>query len=111
MHYESKVIELTNQRRALALDEDYISLLENELSHIYYVRNYVASQEFIIVSETILDRLPESCRPITCVFLQPNFHVLRRFKTEILQHLTESGQIAHFYRLFNCSISSFFDSL
>jgi len=111
MHYESNVIELTKQRRALALDEDYISLLDNGLSHIYYVRNYVASQEFIIVSETILNRLPENCRPITCVFLQPNFHVIRRFKHEILQHVIESDQLAHFYRLFNCSISRFFDAL
>ncbi|EWS96485.1 hypothetical protein BG00_16020 [Pseudoalteromonas sp. SCSIO_11900] len=111
MNTNLKLIELTQQQPSIANDEDYIALYESGTDYIYYVRNYVMSQEFIVVSVRIFELLPEEHRPITSVFVRSNFYVIRRFKRLIREHLLQSGQLQHFQHLFDCSVSEFFDSL
>ncbi|MEJ6498310.1 hypothetical protein [Pseudoalteromonas lipolytica] len=41
----SNVVELFQKRPAVANDEEYIALYEQNDGYIYYVRNYVAQQE------------------------------------------------------------------
>lgn len=110
MNTNLKSIELTQQQPSIANDEDYIALYESGTDYIYYVRNYVMSQEFIVVSKGIFELLPEEHRPITSVFVRSNFYVIRRFKRLIREHLLQSGQLQHFYHLFNCSIADFFEN-
>ena len=111
MNTNLKSIELTQQQPSIANDEDYIAFYENGADYIYYVRNYVMSQEFIVLSSGMLELLPEEHRPITNVFVRSNFYVLRRFKRFIREHVLQSGQLRHFQHLFDCSVSEFFDSL
>lgn len=110
MNTNLKSIDLTQQQPSIANDEDYIALYESGTDYIYYVRNYVMSQEFIVVSKGIFELLPEEHRPITSVFVRSNFYVIRRFKRLIREHLLQSGQLQHFYHLFNCSIADFFEN-
>ena len=42
----SNVVELFQKRSAVADDEEYIALYEQNDGYIYYVRNYVAHLEF-----------------------------------------------------------------
>lgn len=111
MNTNLKSIDLTQQQPSIANDEDYIALYESGTDYIYYVRNYVMSQEFIVVSKGIFELLPEEHRPITSVFVRSNFYVIRRFKRLIREHFLQSGQLQHFQHLFDCSVSEFFDSL
>lgn len=105
-----RTIEPT-QQPTIANEEDYIALYESCSDYIYYVRNYVMSQEFIVLSSGLFELLPYEHRPITNVVVQSNFHVLRKFKSHIRDHVLRSGQLKHFYHLFDCSIGEFFDSL
>ena len=70
MNTNLKSIELTQQQPSIAYDEDYIALYERGTDSIYYVRNYVMSQEFIVLSSGMFELLPEEHRPITNVFVQ-----------------------------------------
>ena len=111
MNTNLKSIELTQQQPSIAYDEDYIAFYERGTDYIYYVRNYVMSQEFIVVSAGIFELLPEEHRPITNVFVRSNFYVLRQFKSLVREHVLQSGQLQHFYHLFDCSIADFFENL
>ncbi len=111
MNTNLKSIELTEQQPSIASDEDYIALYEKGTEYIYYVRNYVMSQEFIVLSAGMFELLPEEHRPITNVFVQSNFYVIKQFKSQIRQHLLQTGQLQHFYHLFDCSITDFFERL
>ena len=111
MNTESNVIELFGYRPPIYNDEDFLTLLDNGVDKIVYVRNYVCSQEFIVASNSIVGRLPAELKPVTNVFVTANFHVLRRFKHDIRQYILEPGQLSHFYYLFDSSMTDFFDSL
>lgn len=111
MNTNLKSIELTQQQPSIAYDEDYIALYERGTDYIYYVRNYVMSQEFIVLSSGMFELLPEEHRPITNVFVQSNFYVLMQFKSLVREHVLQSGQLQHFYHLFDCSIADFFENL
>ena len=101
-----------NQRtRSIADDEDYITLLKVNGDSIYYVRNYIAAVEFIVLSEKFIEELPNELRPCTNILVQSNFYVIREFKNQIKRHLLQSDQLRHFNYLFNCSVSDFFEEL
>lgn len=111
MKIESNVVELFAHRPPVYNDEDFLTLLENGTDQIVYVRNYVTSQEFIVASNSVINRLPLELRPITNVFVTSSFHALRQFKNDIRQYILQSNQLSHFYYLFNSSMTDFFDSL
>ncbi|MGQ8366591.1 hypothetical protein [Glaciecola sp. 1036] len=111
MNIESNVTELFGSQPAIANDEDFLVLLDNDEDYICYVRNYVSSFEFIVVSNSIMRRLPKELQPITNVFVPSSFHALRQFKGDIRQYILQSNQLSHFYYLFNSSMTDFFDSL
>lgn len=111
MNTNLRTIELTQQQPCIANEEDYITLFESDEDYIYYVRNYVMSQEFIVLSAGMIKQLPEEYRPITNVFVQSNFYVIKQFKGQIRQHLLQTGKLQHFYHLFDCSITEFFERL
>lgn len=111
MNIESNVVELFGHRPPIYNDEDFLTLLDNGIDHIVYVRNYVTSQEFIVASNSVINRLPTELRPTTNVFVTSSFHALRQFKDDIRRHVLESGQLSHFYYLFDNGIADFFDSL
>ncbi|WP_105190034.1 MULTISPECIES: hypothetical protein [unclassified Pseudoalteromonas] len=106
----SNVIELFQERRKIANDEDFIALLEDGEHCIYYVRNYIAQAEFIVVSEQVLQSLPSELRPITNVFLPVHFFALKQYTSQIQKHVLESGQMAHYYYLFNAPVHTLFES-
>lgn len=113
MNNQSNIIELFGHRRCIADDEDFLVLLDRGHDYICYVRNYVAATEFIVVSNSIVSKLPEDLRPVSNVFVQSHFHALRQFKEEVRRFLTSESEngLGLFYYFFNCSISAFFDSL
>ena len=113
MNIESNnnVVELFNSTPPICQDEDFLTLLDNGIDHIVYVRNYVSSQEFVVASNSVINRLPTELRPTTNVFATSSFHALRQFKDDIRQYVLESGQLSHFYYLFDNGIADFFDSL
>ncbi len=111
MNIYLKSIELKEQQPSIANDEDYIALYENGADYIYYVRNYVMSQEFIVVSAGMFELLPLEHRPITNVFVRSNFYVLRRYKRLIREHVLQSGQLLQFQHLFDCSVAEFFENI
>lgn len=49
-------------KRCISDDEDYIALYENEDSYIYYVRNYAAQTEFLLLSLDLMMSLDERFR-------------------------------------------------
>ncbi|MBS3796357.1 hypothetical protein [Pseudoalteromonas sp. BDTF-M6] len=106
----TNVIELIQERPALSNDEDFIALLEEGDECIYYVRNYIAQAEFIVVSEQVLQRLPSKLRPITNVFLPGHFFALKQYTSQIQNYVLKSGQMAHYYYLFNAPIKTLFES-
>lgn len=114
MNIESNnnVVELFSNRPPICQDEDFLTLLEDGDDYIVYVRNYVTSQEVILVSNSIMNRLPVDLRPISNVLFVSNFHVIRQFKSEIRQYilLESSYSLSHFYHFFG-SMTDFFDSL
>lgn len=110
MNDQANVVELFSKPRPTSNDEDFLVLLDTGDDYICYVRNYVASQECILVSNSILNQLPESLRPVTNVCFPINFSVLSRFEEAIRQFLFESNQMGHFSYLFNCSVRTFFES-
>ena len=107
----SNVVELFQKRPAVANDEEYIALYEQNNDYIYYVRNYVAQQEFIVVSDSFIQALPEEMRPATNVFFSCNFYLLKQFKRDVQSHIQNTGQFLYFYHLFDKSVNAFFDSL
>jgi len=100
MNTQSNVVELFSKCPPISYDEDFLVLLDNGNDYICYVRNYVASQEFIVVSASILDRLPHELRPVTNIFVTSNFHALSQFKFDIQQYILESEQLSHYCHLF-----------
>ncbi|WP_217874325.1 hypothetical protein [Pseudoalteromonas shioyasakiensis] len=107
----SNVVELFQKRPAVANDEECIALYEQNNDYIYYVRNYVAQQEFIVVSDSFIQALPEEMRPATNVFFSCNFCLLKQFKQLVQSHILNTGQFLYFYHLFDKSVNAFFDSL
>ena len=111
MYLETNVVELYSKSVPLANDEDFIVLLDRDDDYICYVRNYVASTEFIVVSDSITQKLPFDMRPVTNVFLLTNFHVLKRFKNAIKNHVaSDSALLRQFRYLFHCGIDELFNS-
>ncbi|GFD79561.1 hypothetical protein KUL118_24230 [Tenacibaculum sp. KUL118] len=92
-------------------DEDCIALYENNDSYIYYVRNYVSQTEFIIISHTLMDTLPEEAKTLTGVYVTMHFGVLKYFQDEVTHHVMTKGLLAHFHYLFNCTVSRFIEQL
>ena len=111
MNPQTNIVELFGYQPPIAYDEDFLTLLDRGEDYICYVRNYISSQEFIVVSPSILERLPEELKPITNVFVPSSFHALRQFKADIRQYVLDSGQLSHFYHLFSSSMTDFFKSL
>ncbi|WP_199525200.1 hypothetical protein [Pseudoalteromonas sp. bablab_jr011] len=60
MNTESNVIELFGHRPPICNDEDFLTLLDNGVDKIVYVRNYVCSQEFIVASNSIVGGIKAS---------------------------------------------------
>lgn len=92
-------------------DEDCISLYENEDEYIYYVRNYIAQTEFVIISPAMLIALPEQMRTVAGVYLPLHFNALKTFQAEITHYVLCNGQLPHFHHLFDCTLSAFFEKL
>jgi hypothetical protein len=91
-------------------EEEIIELYKNNNSFIRFVRDY-KQQEYIEVSNDILLMLFEENRPLESYIFSSNFHLLKRYKSQIKQHILETNQLRYFYRLFGTSMSKFFDSL
>ena len=109
---DMKYLSLVEQpKHCFSDDEDCISLYENKGDYIYYVRNYAAQTEFVIISPALLVKLPEQKRTNTGVYLPIYFKALKIFQAEITQHVLCKGQLAHFHHLFNCTVSAFFEKL
>lgn len=98
-------------KRCFSDDEDYITLYENEDSYIYYVRNYAAQTEFLLLSLDLMMSLDEKFRTVAGVYFTPHFSVLKHFESEVTQHVLESAALPHFHYLFNCSVSKFIMTL
>ena len=67
------------QKHCISDDEDYIALYENEGSYIYYVRNYAAQTEFLLLSMDLVMSLDEKFRTVAGVYFTPHFSVLKHF--------------------------------
>lgn len=113
MNIESNnVVELFDNCPPICQDEDFLTLLEDGEDYIVYVRNYVTSQEVILVSNSIMNRLPRDLRPMTNVLFVCNFHVLRQFESEIRQYvLLESNSLNLFYHFFGCGLTDFWKTI
>ena len=98
-------------KRCFSDDEDYIALYENEDSYIYYVRNYAAQTEFLLLSLDLMMTLNERYWTVAGVYFTPHFSVLKHFESEVTQHVLESAALPHFHYLFNCSVSKFIKRL
>ncbi len=98
-------------KRCISDDEDYIALYEHEGSYIYYVRNYAAQTEYLLLSMDLVMALDEKLRTVAGVYFTPNFSVLKRFESEVTQHVLTSALLPHFHYLFNCTISRFIEQL
>ncbi len=92
-------------------DEDYLVMYERGSSYIYYVRNYEVQLEYILISEDLMNLMPEEVRPFTNVYLRPYFAAIKQFEEIIRSYLLLGGLLKHFNHLFNCSISQFFERL
>lgn len=111
MSLNTNVIELFAKRPAISNDEDLIVMYEHGDDLIYYVRNYVTNQEFLVLSNSLLQQLPEQLKPLSNVVVQCNFYIIKQFENEIRNYVLQSNQLAHFYHLFNCGVSHFINSL
>lgn len=98
-------------KHCISDDEDHIALYENEGSFIYYVRNYAAQTEFLLLSMDLVMTLDEKCRTVAGVYFTPHFSVLKHFESEVTQHVLTSALLPHFHYLFNCSVSKFIKGL
>ena len=98
-------------KRCISDDEDYIALYENEGSYIYYVRNYAAQTEFLLLSMDLVMSLDDKFRTVAGVYFTPHFSVLKHFESEVTQHVLTSALLPHFHYLFNCSVSKFIMTL
>lgn len=98
-------------KRYFSDDEDYITLYENEDSYIYYVRNYQAQTEFLLVSVDLMMSLDEKYRTVSGVYLKPYFSVLRQFQGKVIKHVLCNALLGHFHHLFDCSVSELFHKL
>ncbi len=98
-------------KRCISDDEDYIALYEHEGSYIYYVRNYAAQTEFLLLSMDLVMALDEKLRTVAGVYFTPNFSILKHFESEVTQHVLTSALLPHFHYLFNCSVSKFIKRL
>lgn len=98
-------------KRCFSDDEDYIALYENEGSYIYYVRNYAAQTEFLLLSMDLVMSLDDKFRTVAGVYFTPHFSVLKHFESEVTQHVLTSALLPHFHYLFNCSVSKFIMTL
>lgn len=97
--------------RHISDDEDYIALYDDGTSYIYYIRNYEAQTEFLLLSSDLIQMLPEGQRALTGVYLKMYFTVLKTFKDEILGYLDRHNRRIHFYHLFDCQPADFIDML
>tara|TARA_B100002049_G_scaffold234091_1_gene215920 strand:+ start:391 stop:717 length:327 start_codon:yes stop_codon:yes gene_type:complete len=95
----------------LSDDEDCIELYENANSYIYYVRNYAAQSEFVIISPNLILTLPEEVRSLAGVYFTIHFGVLKYFQDEVTHHVMTKGLLPHFHYLFNCTVSRFIEQL
>ncbi len=114
MNIESNnnVVELFSTPPPICQDEDFLTLLEDGDDYIVYVRNYTASQEVILISNSIMNRLPVELRPMTNVLFACNFHILRRFEAEIRQYvLLESNSLSLFFQFFGCGLKDFWKTI
>ena len=99
------------QKHCISDDEDYIALFESEGSYIYYVRNYAAQTEFLLLSMDLMMALDERYRTVAGVYFTPHFSILKHFESEITHHVLTSALLPHFHHLFNCSVSKFIKRL
>ncbi len=104
-------VELGSETPSVVIEEDCIPLLINGEDIIFFIRNYNVDQCVIFISNSIYNKLSEEERPMTHVFLRPNFRAIRQFKNEIRQFILETGRLNNFYHFFNCSMAEFFNSL
>lgn len=114
MNIESNnnVVELFSTPPPICQDEDFLTLLEDGDDYIVYVRNYISSQEVILISNSIMNRLPVELRPMTNVLFACNFHILRRFDAEIRQYvLLESNSLSLFFQFFGCGLKDFWKTI
>ena len=95
----------------LTVNEDCLVLYEDEMGFVHYIRNYTTGSEFIVLSHQLWMALPSHMRPISNILIQRDFSALVYFKKLITSHVILSGQLNHFYALFNASMTEFFDSL
>ena len=99
------------QSHHISDDEDYIALYSHGDSYIYYIRNYVAQSEFVLMSTDLMQKLPSPYRALSGVYLRRYFSVLKFFEQEILLHLASDEHLVHFNHLFDCKPPVFFESL